>query len=93
MDFALAPEDTVRGILRVRQEEGWICGQGTSDERCTPISEIVTNANTIHPPPSFYSDTFEVVAEAKVGEVTRSVEAVVNRSDPGKPVLLSWQVR
>ncbi len=47
----------------------------------------------MYPPPSFTSDVFTVYAEARVGEVQRGVEAVIDRSDPAEPLLLSWLVR
>ena len=34
----------------------------------------------------------EVTAEVKVGDIRRSVEAVVDRSEPTEPRLLSWRV-
>jgi len=51
----------------------------------------VTNA--IFPLPTFTSEIFVVTAEARVGEIRRSVEAVVDRSEPTEPRLLSWRVR
>jgi general secretion pathway protein K len=84
-------EDEVRRILELRQEGRLICGD-SSLEACTPISEIV-GLNPVFPPPSFASSVFRVVAEASVGEVRRSIEAVMDRSDPVTPRLLSWRVR
>ena len=90
VDLRLAPEDTVRAILRVRHEGGRICPQGQADEECTPIGEIVTNA--VYPPPSFTSDVFVARAEASVAGVRRTVEAVIDRKVGGQPLLLSWRV-
>lgn len=93
VDFALATEDVVREILKVRQEEeGRLCGEGQSAEGCTPISEIVTNANAIYPPPAYESDVFTATAEATVTGISRTVEAVLDRKLPGPPLLLSWRV-
>jgi general secretion pathway protein K len=91
VDQRLASEDVVREILRARQEGGSVCVEGQSEGDCTPISEIV--ANPIFPPPTFTSEIFVVTAEAQVGEIRRSVEAVVDRSEPTEPRLLSWRVR
>jgi len=88
----LAPESTVRDILRIREEGGLVCGEAQSDEACTPIGEIVTNANSIYPPPSFTSDVFTVIAEARVGDVRRSIEAVIDRREAPDTLLLSWRV-
>jgi len=91
VDQRLASEDVVRAILRARQEGSGVCLEGQSLDDCTPISEIVTNP--IFPPPTFASEVFVVTAEARVGVIRRSVEAVVDRSKPTEPRLLSWRVR
>jgi len=87
----LASEDVVRQLLELRQEGNTVCAKGSSDETCTPMNEIVANA--IFPPLSFSSEIFVVTADAKVGEVRRVLEAVVDRSHLDKPRLLSWRVR
>jgi general secretion pathway protein K len=86
----LADEDTVRSILKIRKEGGYVCGEGQSAEGCTPIRSIVTNA--IFPEPRYTSDIFKVTALAQVGDVTRRVEAVLDRSKGATPQLLSWRV-
>jgi general secretion pathway protein K len=91
VDQRLASEDVVREILQIREEGGTLCPEGQSIEGCTPMSEVVTNA--IFPPPTFSSQIFVVTAEARVGGIRRSVEAVVDRSEPADPRLLSWRVR
>jgi type II secretory pathway component PulK len=92
IDFTLAREESVREILRVRQEGGQICGGGQSQTECTPIEEIVTNANAIYPPLGYSSDVFTARAEATVAGVRRTIEAVLDRKVGGHPVLLSWRV-
>lgn len=89
-DFTLAKEDQVREILKVRQDGGLVCSESQSAEACTPIRQIVTNA--IFPEPRYTSDVFVVTAEAQVGEVRRSVEAVLDRREGAQPLLLSWRV-
>jgi hypothetical protein len=49
----------------------------------------VTNA--IFPAPSYSSDIFTVTAEARVGDVARRIEAVLDRTDGSAPRLLSWR--
>jgi type II secretory pathway component PulK len=93
VDRRLSDEDLVRAVLKLRQEDGIWCPEGQSDPACTPISQLVTNANTIFPPPTASSEIFVVTAEARVGDVTRQVEAVVDRSDPAQLRLLSWRAR
>ena len=89
----LAPESLVRAILKAREGDGLICPEGQSDEVCTPMTEIVTNANTIYPPPTSASQVFTVRAEARIGEVRRTIAAVIDFGQPGDPQLLSWVVR
>ena len=89
VELNLAREETIRQILKERQEGKFLCG-GQSSEDCTPIGEIVDNE--IFPPPSYESFVFTIVAEARVGEVTRSIEAVVDRKEAPTLRLLSWRV-
>jgi general secretion pathway protein K len=90
VDLRLAPEDTVRELLEVRQEGMQVCGESQSGETCRPIREIVENA--IFPPPSFASDVFVVTADVHVGSVRRRIEAVLDRGTGAQPLLLSWRV-
>jgi type II secretory pathway component PulK len=90
-DSRLADEEDVRGILEARAEEGGICGPVASQTRCTPMSEVVPD--TVFPPPTVSTQVFLVHSTALVGEIRRSVEAVVDRSETARPRLLSWQVR
>ncbi len=86
----LAKEDEVKRILKIRHEDGLICGDSLSLEGCTPISQIMPNP--IFPPPTYQASVFTIVANARVGDIQRSIEAVVNRRvDP--PLMLSWRVR
>ena len=87
----LATEDVVRGILRARDAGGGICGANNSEGACTPISELVTNP--IFPPPTVLSQLFFVRAEARVNDVRRSVEAVIDRSPSDGSRVLSWRMR
>ena len=90
VDDQLADEDRIKQILKVREKGGLICGESLSVEGCTPISNIVPNP--IFPSPTYTAIVFTIVANAQVGDVKRSVEAVVNRNvDP--PLMLSWQAR
>lgn len=91
VELRLAPEEVVRDILEIRQRGEVICPPSQSEEGCTPIGELVTNA--IFPPPSFSSQLFVVTAEARVGELRRTIEAVVDRSGGSELRLLSWRPR
>jgi general secretion pathway protein K len=87
----LADEDTVRRILDIRDQKGILCADEASNPACTPLREAVEGE--VYPPPTFHSDVFRVTAEARYGEVRRTVEAVVDRSDAEKPAVLAWRVR
>ncbi len=89
VQLRLADEDTIRSMLAIRKDGGFICGEDQSAEGCTPIRSLVVNA--IFPEPHFTSDVFVVTAFAQVGEVARRVEAVLDRSEGAEPRLLSWR--
>ncbi len=91
VSLRLADEDTIRSLLNVRQDGGWVCGEDQSAEGCTPIRSIVTNA--IFPEPSFRSDVFIVTVLARVGDVESQVEAVLDIANGASPQLLSWRIR
>lgn len=89
-DFRLAEEDTVRRILDIREGGGILCADTADHPACTAVREAIPGE--IFPPPSFSSDVFRVIAEGRYGEVRRTVEAVIDRSDPTAPVVRSWRV-
>jgi general secretion pathway protein K len=91
VELRLAPEDVVRKILELRQKGESICPPSQQEEACTPIEEIVANA--VFPPPTWTSDLFVVTAEARVGEVRRVIEAVVDRSQGTAIRRLAWRIR
>jgi general secretion pathway protein K len=90
VQLRLADEDTIRSILAVRKDGGFVCGEGQSGEGCTPIRSIVTNA--IFPEPTYTSNVFTVTATAQVGDVARRIEVVLDRSEGAAPRRLSWRV-
>jgi general secretion pathway protein K len=86
----LASEETVRRILDIREQNGILCRDEANHPACTPLREVVEGE--VYPPPSFHADVFRVIAEARYGEVRRTVEAVVDRSEAEAPVVLAWKV-
>jgi len=92
VDEQLADEEDVKNILEVRDSGLIFCAE-QSQEGCTPINAILTNSDSIHPPLSYASDTFTVRSEARVRRVRRTVEAVIDRTTPSEPLLLSWKLR
>jgi general secretion pathway protein K len=87
----LADEDTVRRILDIRDQKGILCADEANHPACIPLREVVEGE--VYPPLSYHADVFRVTAEARYGEVRRTVEAVVDRSEAENPVILAWRVR
>lgn len=90
VDEVLADEEIVSQILEVREDGGFVCASA-SEERCTPMNEIIVNEP--FPAVSYTSTTFRIQSEARIGEVRRTVVAVVDRSNALEMPLLSWRVR
>jgi type II secretory pathway component PulK len=89
-DFELAKEDAIRKVLKAREGGEILCADEAQNPACSPLSAAIEGE--VFPPPTFKTDVFTVVAEAEVGQVRRSIEAVIDRSKPDNPLLLSWQV-
>ena len=89
--WRLAKEDAIRRILRLRREGRVLCSDPAAAPDCVPFSDVFEGA--IFPPPTERTDVFTVRSEAKVGEIRRTVEAVIDRTQPAEPLLLSWRVR
>jgi general secretion pathway protein K len=87
----LADEETVRRILDIRDQDGILCADEANNPVCTPLREAIEGE--VFPPPTFHGSVFRVTAEARYGEVRRTVEAVVDRSDAENPAVLAWRVR
>lgn len=87
LDKRLAAEDDVRQLVKARGElpickESELCGSW-------PPAGITT----FPPSEQFRSDVFTITATASYGDVRRSIEAVVDRSEPATPELYAWRVR
>lgn len=93
-DKRLADADIVSRILKVREQGRAICTGSDPNLDCVTLSEVGLGEGSIFPPVNLPddSDVFRVRARARVGEIERVVEAVVDRSDLAKPQLLSWRV-
>ena len=61
------------------------------DRGCVPVHSLIPNA--IYPPATESSNVFTLTAMAEVGDVRREFEAVIDRSQPMGPLLLSWRPR
>lgn len=84
-------EEDVRRVLDAR-EEGLVCGEAAEGAACTSVQELF-DGETIRPPMADRSSVFLVRAIARVVDVERRIEAVVDRSDPAEPLRLSWRVQ
>jgi general secretion pathway protein K len=91
-DDALASEETVRRILTMRDGDTVFCDESVDRPGCISIAEAAVEG-TPFPPLTYDTDVFQVVAEASYGDVRRTVEAVIDRSEPTDPRILSWRVR
>lgn len=89
-DFRMVDEDGIRRLLKARDEGELLCADEAQNPACSPLSQVLEGE--VFPPPTFQSDVFFIRAKARVGTVRRTVEAVVDRSSPDSPLLLSWQV-
>lgn len=87
--FELAGEREVKDVLKAREEGDLLCADEASTAACRPLREVIEGE--IFPPPTFTTDVFLVRAEARVGDVVRIVETVVDRSKPSEPQLLAWR--
>jgi general secretion pathway protein K len=81
-DFELAKEDEVKTLLTARDDGDIRCADDAPTPVCRKISEAVPD--TIVPAPTYSSDVFLVRAEARVGDVRRTIETVVDRSKPSR---------
>ena len=91
-DRQLADQETVRRILGMRDGVAMFCDETADRPGCMTLEEAEVEG-IIFPLPTWYSDVFQVSAEARYGDVRRSIEAVIDRSDPTDPRVLSWRVR
>ncbi len=69
-------------------EEGF---DDPSCERLTDVSE--RGLADIYPPAAYTANVFQVTAEASYGDVRRTIEAIIDRSEATTPLILSWRVR
>jgi type II secretory pathway component PulK len=96
-DRALVREQTVRDIFALRDESKLICSDSASDPvRCVVPREVGNGAlgdGSIYPETALPAEptVFRVVAEARVGAVTRRMEAIYDTRPMEGPQLLSWR--
>ncbi|MCP3985940.1 MAG: type II secretion system minor pseudopilin GspK [bacterium] len=89
-DFRLADADTVRDVLELREAGDVLCDSSVGEE-CIAVGEAIEGE--VFPPPTFQTDVFRVEAIARYGDVERKVTVWLDRSEPGEPRWLAWDVR
>jgi general secretion pathway protein K len=89
-NFRFATEEEVKSVLKARDQGDVLCADSAKRPGCRSLGELVPGE--IFPPPTFTSNVFTIRAEAKAGEVRRTIEAVVDRSKPSHPQFLAWRV-
>jgi len=95
-DKRLADEDQVRSLLKLRADGGLVCTEAGAAGRCQSLSQVLgLGEGSVYPETSLPDEgrVFEVVSEARVGDVTRTATATVDLSDYENPLLLSWETR
>ena len=96
-DRRLIGEKAVRAIHQLRRQGKILCGEGGGDpKRCVPVNEVANGAlaeGSIFPPVEIPAKprVFRVVAEARVGNLVRRHEAIVDTRSAEGPLLLSWR--
>jgi len=83
--------DDVERLVKAR-EEGLLCAGESPAPNCQSLSELL-DGEQLTPKPTERSNVFRVRASARVFDVERTIEAVVDRSDPAALERLSWTVR
>jgi general secretion pathway protein K len=94
----LASADVVGDILKMREQGLVACtqgGEGTLEEGCVTLSEIGLGEGSIFPaallPAS--SNAFTVISRASVGEIERTLVAVIDRTEATNVQLLFWRMQ
>jgi general secretion pathway protein K len=89
-DYRLVDARQVEDLLKARETGALWCDESATDERCRPLTDVVPG--TLFPPATYSSDVFTVLSTATVGEVTRTLEVVVDRSAAEGPALVAWRM-
>lgn len=91
-DHRLIEKDDLFRVLRGRREGKIFCEQADQD-RCVEIApEIGSVGETVFPPLAYHSDVFEIESTGRVNDARVRILAVLDRSDPSTPNLLSYRI-
>jgi general secretion pathway protein K len=83
-------EEDVERLVAAR-DEGLLCSAEAEGSECVSVTELF-DGESIDPPMQDRSQVFTVRAVARVVDVERRIEAVIDRSSPSRPLRLSWRV-
>ena len=91
----LLSADIVGRILKVRDEGRVLCTGDSPGNECVTLSEVDLGDGSIFPPAVLPddSDTFTVRVRARVGEIERTLVAVIDRKEITDPQLLFWRMQ
>ena len=96
-DKRLADEDQVRNLLKLRADGGVVCNDPKIKvPGCQTLSQVLGLADgSVYPETTLPVEgkVFEIVAEARVGDITKTASATVDITNYQNPVLLSWESR
>lgn len=93
-DMNLAREELVSDVMKVRDADRFVCTETERDpKKCVSLSEVGLAEGGIYPPVDLpqVSLTFKITARAEVGQVARTIEAVIDTTNRETPQLLSWR--
>lgn len=89
-DERLLSENDVRYLLKDR-DEAMLCPEAVNHPECRTLLEVLNEEPRLYPPITFSTEVFYVVSEARVGDVRRRIETVIDRGLPSQMVRLSWR--
>ena len=95
-DYELIGESMVEDLVKLRDDGKLACSDAGADPRCVALGEI---GNGLFRNGSLYPDValparpsvFRVVVTARIGELTRRLEAIYDTRTSPTPQLLSWR--
>lgn len=96
-DRRLIDEKAVRAIWNLRSKGKILCGdEGGDPKRCVPLAEVANGdlaEGSIFPTVELPAKptVFRVVAEARVDNLVRRIEAIIDTRAAEGPLLLSWR--
>ena len=90
----LIDEGTVSRILKIREDGRVVCTASSTLNDCVTMSEVDLGEGSVFPKVELpdESDTFTIKARARVGDIERTLVAVIDRAQLTDPQLLFWRM-